>query len=115
MRCTHFLGTLVGISIMAASAATAYAQQGTVTATGKIGGTAAIDTSAKAQPVGKIEIVGGDTYNWGNVQPGELKATIQVKNTGQGDLKITDVHPGCGCTVTSPIDKNPLKPGETGS
>ncbi|MGB9772179.1 MAG: DUF1573 domain-containing protein [Candidatus Kapaibacteriota bacterium] len=64
-----------------------------------------------AQP--KIEIVGGDSYDWGTVKATQdpLKAKIKIKNTGTEVLKITEVKPGCGCT-TAPLDKNELKPGE---
>ena len=64
---------------------------------------------ASAQP--KLEIVGGDTYDWGKVAPGALTATVQVKNSGDAELKIAEVRPGCSCTA-SLIDKNSLKPGE---
>ncbi|MDB5035336.1 MAG: hypothetical protein JWQ98_2577 [Chlorobi bacterium] len=66
--------------------------------------------TACAQP--KLEIIGGDTHDWGKVSPGKLTTVVQVKNSGNADLKISDVRPGCGCTV-APIDKNLLKPGET--
>lgn len=61
----------------------------------------------------KLEIVGGDTYNWGTVKPTDdpLKAKIKIKNAGTETLKINEVKPGCGCT-TAPLDKNELKPGE---
>lgn len=64
-----------------------------------------------AQP--KIEIVGGDSYDWGTVKANQdpLKAKIKIKNAGNEVLKITEVKPGCGCT-TAPLDKNELKPGE---
>ncbi len=64
-----------------------------------------------AQP--KIEIVGGDSYDWGTVKPTQdpLTAKIKIKNAGTESLKITEVKPGCGCT-TAPLDKNELKPGE---
>ncbi len=67
---------------------------------------------ALAQP--QMEIVGGDTYNWGKVRPGQnpLKATILVRNIGNEELHITQVRPGCGCT-TAPLDKDKLKPGDT--
>jgi uncharacterized membrane protein len=65
--------------------------------------------AAYAQP--KLEIVGGDTHDWGKVSPGKLTTVVHVKNAGNADLKISDVRPGCGCTV-APIDKNLLKPGE---
>ena len=63
---------------------------------------------------GKVEVVGGDKYDWGTVAPGQLKTTIVVKNTGTEVLNISRVQPSCGCT-SSPIDKNVLQPGETGS
>lgn len=62
----------------------------------------------------KLEIVGGETYDWGRVKPpktGHLDAEIKMKNVGTERLKITDVHPGCGCTKTDP-DKLELAPGE---
>lgn len=67
--------------------------------------------SAVAQ--GKLEVIGGPSYDWGNVAPGKLNTVIQVKNSGSGDLKISDVRPSCGCTI-APIDKKLLKPGEIG-
>ena len=65
-----------------------------------------------AQP--QMEIIGGDTYNWGKVKPGKnpLKATILVRNIGNEELHITQVRPGCGCT-TAPLDKDKLKQGDT--
>lgn len=67
-----------------------------------------------AQP--KLEIVGGDSYDWGTVKPTQdpLKAKIKIKNAGNELLKITEVKPGCGCT-TAPLDKNELNPGEEAS
>ncbi|GAB1430860.1 hypothetical protein MASR2M18_16940 [Ignavibacteria bacterium] len=68
---------------------------------------------AFAQP--KLEIVGGDTYNWGKVNGAQspLKAVVEVKNTGTGILNIKEVKPGCGCTGTV-LDKKELGPGEIG-
>jgi hypothetical protein len=60
---------------------------------------------------GRLEIVGGDTHDWGTVAPGKLNAVVELKNIGVGDLKISEVRPTCLCTV-APIDKNLLKPGE---
>lgn len=67
--------------------------------------------SAHAQ--GKVEIVGGDTFDWGKVAPGELTTVIELRNAGDSTLKIDRIQPGCGCTA-APIDKNVLGPGETG-
>ena len=69
--------------------------------------------SAAASAQGTLEIIGGDTYDWGTVAPGKLTTTVEVKNTGAQDLKITEVRPGCGCTA-APIDKNLLNPNEIG-
>lgn len=66
-----------------------------------------------AQP--KLEIVGGDTHDWGKVSPKDspLKTAVKIKNVGTEVLKISDVRPGCGCTKTAELDKKELQPGET--
>ncbi|MCO5249996.1 MAG: DUF1573 domain-containing protein [Candidatus Kapabacteria bacterium] len=65
-----------------------------------------------AQP--KIEIVGGTTKNWGTVAPADspLKYDLIVKNSGNQNLKISNVRPTCGCT-TAPLEKDELKPNES--
>ena len=76
---------------------------------------AALSTSAAfAQP--KIEVIGGDTYDWGTVKltDNPLKATIVIKNSGNKVLKIDEVRPGCSCT-SSPITKTEINPGDTAS
>ncbi len=70
--------------------------------------------SVAASAQAKLEIVGGETYDWGKVKPpteGYLEAEIKMKNVGNKPLKITEVRPGCGCTKTDP-DKFELAPGE---
>ena len=94
MKHAHSLRTMVAaMALLAVMVSTSYGQ-------------------TKTEP-GKIDIIGGTTYDWGNVAPGKLQATIEVKNVGQGDLNIKEVRPSCGCTA-APIDKNLLKPGEIG-
>ena len=68
---------------------------------------------AIAQP--KLEIVGGDTYNWGKVNGAQspLKAVVEVKNVGTETLSISEVKAGCGCTGTV-LDKKELGPGDVG-
>ncbi len=68
----------------------------------------------KAQP--KLEIIGGDTYNWGTVKPADnpLKAKVVLKNSGDKVLIINEVRPGCGCT-TAPLSKTAIEPGDTAS
>lgn len=68
--------------------------------------------AAVAQP--KLEIVGGDTYDWGKTKAptsGHLEAEVKMKNVGTGTLKLVEIRPGCGCTKTDP-DKTELGPGE---
>lgn len=59
---------------------------------------------------GSIEVV--DEFDWGTIAPADLKADIEIKNSGDGVLVIDQVKPSCGCT-TAPLDKNTLKPGES--
>ena len=70
-----------------------------------------IASVAYAQP--KLEIVGGNSYDWGKVGPKDspLKTKVKIKNTGNEQLIITNVKPSCGCT-TAPLDKDKLNPGE---
>ncbi|MCX6156307.1 MAG: DUF1573 domain-containing protein [Candidatus Kapabacteria bacterium] len=70
------------------------------------------NTVQPAAKASKIEIDGGDTYNWGKVKPEKLplKAIIKIFNRGNDTLKIGEVKPGCGCT-TAPLDKKDIEPG----
>jgi hypothetical protein len=67
--------------------------------------------AASLHAQGTLEIVGGDTHDWGTVSPGKLTTIVELKNVGASDLNISAVRPTCLCTV-APIDKNLLKPGE---
>ena len=73
-------------------------------------------TSYQAVSQPKISIIGGDTYDWGNVKPKDnpLKTTIIIKNTGNQELHITSVRPGCGCT-NAPLSKDKISPNDTAS
>jgi len=54
------------------------------------------------------------TFNCGDVIEGKverLNAVFNVKNTGSADLKLTNVRPGCGCTVVR--YDTLIKPGKT--
>ena len=67
-----------------------------------------------AQP--KIEVVGGDTYDWGVVSSKNdpLKTKIEIKNIGDKVLIISEVKASCGCTSTN-LGKSELNPGESTS
>ncbi len=71
-------------------------------------------TTVYAQP--KVQVEGGDTYDWGKVKPAQspLKSVLKVTNAGNELLRISDVKVGCGCTTTG-IEKKELAPGETTS
>lgn len=73
-------------------------------------------TAVAVQAQGKIEIVGGDTYDFGKVKPKDspYKATVRIKNIGNQLLHISGVKPGCGCTATK-LDKDSLQPDEVAS
>jgi hypothetical protein len=68
-------------------------------------------TVAFAQP--KLEIEGGDMYDWGNVKPeqGVLHAAIKLYNKGNKTLEILRTKPGCGCTTDS-LDSKIVEPGK---
>jgi hypothetical protein len=67
--------------------------------------------AAIAQP--KLEIEGGNTYDWGTVNQGDspLKAKVKLYNKGTDTLHITRVKPACGCT-TAPLDNDHIAPGD---
>ncbi len=67
--------------------------------------------TAFAQP--KLEIVGGNKFDWGEVKLSDspLKTKVLLKNAGTDTLHIQNIKPACGCT-TAPLDKNKLAPGE---
>ncbi len=71
----------------------------------------AIVSCGYSQP--KLEVVGGNSYDWGKSYPKDspLKTKIKIKNAGNDILRIDAVKPTCGCT-TAPLDKNELKQGE---
>ncbi len=60
----------------------------------------------------RLEIVGGDTIDWGEVGGGKLQHQLKLVNVGGDSLHIMEVKPSCGCTTTK-IDKEVLKPGDT--
>ncbi|MBL7991690.1 MAG: DUF1573 domain-containing protein [Candidatus Kapabacteria bacterium] len=68
--------------------------------------------TAYAQP--KIEIKGGDTFDWGNVTDisKPLAGQVEIKNIGDKDLVITQAKPACGCTSEA-LERSNIKPGES--
>jgi hypothetical protein len=70
-----------------------------------------IAVGSKGLAQGKIEVVGGTTYDWGKVNPAKLHTVLKVRNVGNGDLHIKEVRPTCSCTIDTLVT-NVLKPGE---
>ncbi|MCX8052107.1 MAG: DUF1573 domain-containing protein [Chlorobi bacterium] len=72
---------------------------------------------ATAQP--KLEIVGGETYDWGKVVVKNnplklvtLETEVTLKNTGNKTLIIDTVRVGCGCT-TPQLESKVIEPGKS--
>ena len=65
-----------------------------------------------AQP--KLEIKGGDTFDWGNVSDVSkpLAGQLEIKNSGDKDLVISQAKPACGCTSEA-LERSTIKPGES--
>jgi uncharacterized cupredoxin-like copper-binding protein len=70
-----------------------------------------------AQP--KLEIVGGETYDWGKVVVKNnplklvtLETEVTLKNTGNKTLIIDTVRVGCGCTTPS-LESKVIEPGKS--
>jgi len=66
-----------------------------------------------AQPVIKFD---NTTIDFGTIREADGKATrkFEFTNTGDQDLLLTSVKPGCGCTATD-YTKTPIAPGQKGS
>lgn len=76
-----------------------------------------IPVAALAQP--KLEIVGGETYDWGKVVVKNnplklvtLETEVTLKNTGNKTLIIDTVRVGCGCT-TPTLESKVIEPGKS--
>lgn len=71
--------------------------------------------SAGALAQAKIEIVGGESIDFGTLYKGEkAERKVTVKNVGTQPLVIERVQPSCGCTATILEEKN-IPPGKTTS
>lgn len=63
--------------------------------------TALAQDQNKNQPQPRLELVEA-THDAGTVPAGTtVRHEFIVRNTGEGELKITRVKPGCGCTVVN--------------
>ena len=53
-------------------------------------------------------------HDFGTVEPQVLKHAYKFKNIGDKTLEISNVQPGCGCTVVPDYDKK-VEPGKEGT
>jgi hypothetical protein len=59
----------------------------------------------------KITIIGDESINFGEIIQGEkVNLEFKIKNTGKGDLIITNAKASCGCTQLE-YPKEIIKPG----
>ena len=59
----------------------------------------------------EITILGGESINFGEIIEGEkVNLEFKIKNTGKGDLIITNAKASCGCTQLE-YPKEIIKPG----
>jgi opacity protein-like surface antigen len=55
-----------------------------------------------------------ETFDFGTITEGtQATHEFKFKNTGKGDLQLTNVHASCGCT-TPTWTREPIKGGKTG-
>ncbi|PZU83110.1 MAG: hypothetical protein DI529_13170 [Chryseobacterium sp.] len=68
---------------------------------------------AKSKPLTTIAFSETD-HNFGDIKKGEkVEHVYEVTNTGTNPLIISNVKPGCGCTVPD-YTKEPILPGKKG-
>lgn len=73
--------------------------------------------AAKKELASKVPVMTFEEkeFNFGTIKQGEVvEYDFKYKNTGESDLIIVKMKGSCGCTVPS-WDKQPIKPGESGT
>ncbi|WP_312825852.1 DUF1573 domain-containing protein [Epilithonimonas sp.] len=74
---------------------------------------AALVKEAQSKPLTTIAF-GEIDHNFGDIKKGEkVEHVYEVTNTGTNPLIISNVKPGCGCTVPD-YTKEPILPGQKG-
>ncbi|MFC4165224.1 DUF1573 domain-containing protein [Epilithonimonas zeae] len=74
---------------------------------------AALVKEAQSKPLTTIAFSETD-HNFGDIKKGEkVEHIYEVTNTGTNPLIISNVKPGCGCTVPD-FTKEPILPGKKG-
>lgn len=79
----------------------------------QVSGDAALIKEAQSKPLTTIAFSETD-HNFGDIKKGEkVEHVYEVTNTGTNPLIISNVKPGCGCTVPD-YTKEPILPGKKG-
>jgi len=69
--------------------------------------------SASKQPLTTVAL-SGSNFDFGKIKKGEkVQHVYEITNTGSNPLVISEVKPGCGCTVPD-FTKEPIMPGKKG-
>lgn len=74
----------------------------------------ALIKEAQSKPITNIA-VSENTFDFGVLKKGAVKShTYVITNTGTNPLIISEVKPGCGCTIPE-FTKDPILPGKKGN
>ena len=69
--------------------------------------------TSTAAPAGPVLTISKDEFDFGYIpQSSKVSHVFWLSNTGDQDLKIAKVNPGCGCT-RAPLDQNVIPPGDS--
>ncbi|SFI39550.1 DUF1573 domain-containing protein [Halpernia frigidisoli] len=69
---------------------------------------------AQSKPLTTVAI-SEDNFDFGVIKKGDVKShTYEITNTGTNPLIISEVKPGCGCTIPE-FTKDPILPGQKGN
>ncbi|AZA55473.1 DUF1573 domain-containing protein [Chryseobacterium sp. G0201] len=86
-----------------------HVQEGAATATPAVAGTPAPSN----QPLTTIAL-SENSFDFGKIKKGDkVEHVYEITNTGKNPLVISEVKPGCGCTVPD-FTKEPIMPGKKG-
>ncbi|WP_294222607.1 DUF1573 domain-containing protein [Chryseobacterium sp. sg2396] len=95
------------------SAVTTPAPMGDSAATAPVSEQTAAANPASKQPLTTIAL-SESNFDFGKIKKGDkVQHVYEVTNTGSNPLVISEVKPGCGCTVPD-FTKEPIMPGKKG-
>ena len=114
--CGLIFGVLTSCSVgcdSTSSPSTAGPTSETPPATTSAKGTESAATTANPAGKPKVQIIGGDTYNFGTTEVGQkFDHVFEIKNVGTAELTLEKRPPSCSTCTSFEIDKAVLKPNE---